>query len=84
LRSENTVKKLEHMTEPELRTVMNALAKAVEVTAEYIGVEKPLFALVLFNDPKIAQYVANCRREDIILAMEETVARLRNNQDVPR
>jgi len=79
------MKKLETMTEPELRDLMNRCAQAVQITAvEFCGVEKPEFVLVLFNDPKVAQYVANCTRESMIEAMRETADRLERGEDVPR
>jgi len=72
------------MTEPELASLMRAMADGVEQAARDQGVEKPLFALLVFNDPAIAQYIANCQRVDVIKAMEECAARLRAKQDVPR
>jgi hypothetical protein len=78
------MKHLEDMTEPELRTTMNAMARGVVRMSEVLKVDKPLFVLVLFNDPKVAQYVSNCTRESMIAAMRETADRLERNQDVPR
>jgi hypothetical protein len=78
------VKKLEFMTEEELRHYMNALAGGIEFLSAEMGVEKPLFALVLFNDPAVGQYVANCQRADVIKALRETADRLERREDVPR
>ncbi len=78
------MKLLKDMTEPELRDVMNCLATMVVRTAEHIGVEKPQFVLVLFNDPALGQYVANCERESMIEAMRECAARLEHGEDIPR
>jgi hypothetical protein len=78
------MKKLEFMTEPELRHLMNAVGTSIELAAEYCGVERLNFVVVLFNDPKVAQYAANCQREDIVKAMRETADRLESRQDVPR
>ena len=78
------MKRLEDMTEPELKRLMTTVAKAIEHTAANLGVEKPLFALVMFNDPKVAQYIGNCRREEIILSMRETADRLERKEDVTR
>jgi hypothetical protein len=78
------MKKLEYMTEPELRYLMNSLAHRVEDGCLAHGVEKPLFALLIFNDPKIGQYISNCRREDMIKALRETADRIERNEDVPR
>lgn len=79
-----TVKKLEDMTEPELKRLMNAMAGAVERAARSLNVEYPHFALVVFNDPRIAQYISNCTRDTMIEAMRETADRLERRQDVPR
>ena len=78
------MKRLEDMTEPELRELMTACGRQLEATFAVLEVEKPLFVLVPFNDPAIAQYIANCRREDIITAMRETADRLESRQDVTR
>jgi hypothetical protein len=78
------MKKLEYMTEPELRDLMNATCLAIEAAADICGVEKPRFVVVLFNDPAVAQYAANCQREDVIKAMRETADRLEHRQDVER
>ena len=75
---------LETMTEPELRELCNALAKQIEAVCAVLEVERPHFALLLFNDPKIAQYVCNCQRADVIKAMRETAERLEKKQDVQR
>jgi hypothetical protein len=60
------------------------MGNSIVQVAELYKVEKPQFCLLLFNDPKIAQYVCNCRREDVILAMRECAERLENKQDVTR
>jgi hypothetical protein len=78
------VKKLEFMTEVELKELCNAMGNAIEITAEYMGCEKPLFVLLLFNDPKVGQYVANCKRDDVVKALRETAGRLDRREDVPR
>lgn len=77
-------KRLEDMTEPELGELMTNTARILEMFWEHCGVEKPHFALVVFNDPAIAQYIGNCEREDMIRAMRETADRLERRQDVVR
>lgn len=78
------MKRLEDMTEPELRDFCNTAARAVEGAAAACGVEKPMFVLLMFNDPKVAQYVCNCKRTDVIKAMRECASRLEGRQDVVR
>lgn len=78
------MKQLEYMTEPELRTFMNGCATAIVGEALHQDVEKPQFVLLLFNDPKLGQYVSNCNRQDIIKALRETADRLERGEDVPR
>jgi hypothetical protein len=76
---------LRDMDEPELQEAMRYLADAVLFTAaEILDIEKPVFVLVLFNDPEIAQYVANCERSTMITAMRETADRLERRDDVTR
>jgi hypothetical protein len=77
-------KPLKDMDEADLKFVMMKLRELLELGASALGVEKPLFALVLFNDPAVAQYMANCERSDMIKAMRETADRLERNQDVRR
>ncbi len=76
------MKQLDDMTEPELLELMIAMGKQIDAVCAVMEVERPLFALLLFNDPRITQYVTNCRREDIIVAMRETANRLSPKQDV--
>lgn len=78
------MKKLEHLTEPELSAYMRALATAIEWVAEHEGIEKPHFALVLWNDPKVGQYIGNSKRADIITAMREMADRMEQRMDRPR
>lgn len=76
------MKYLEDMTEPELRALMNQLAIVVQDRAAESLVERPLFVLLLFNDPAVAQYVANCNRADVVRALREAADRLEGRQDV--
>ena len=76
--------RLEHMTEPELRDLLNLLSRQIEGTCRHRNVEKSMFVLLLFNDPALAQYACNCERADVIKAMRETADRLEARQDVPR
>src|SRR4051812_12468504 len=70
------MKKLRDMTEPELKVLMNLLASWIGSVCEAHEVETPLFALLLFNDPQVAQYICNCNRADVIHALRETADRL--------
>lgn len=74
------MKRLEEMTEPELRDLMNRCARAVQ---EQLGWQSQ-FVLLVFDDPKIAQYVSTCERKSIIEAMRECANRLEAKEDVPR
>lgn len=74
---------VEHMDEVELRGMMNDVSRSIEMAGLRHGV-KPLFAVVVFNDPEVAQYAANCQRQDMIRAMKETAQRLERKQDVTR
>ena len=78
------MKRLENLNEPQLREVMSLAARGIEGAFRVQGVEKPLFVLVCFNDPKIGQYISNCRREDTVKAMKETAARLEAKEDIQR
>lgn len=78
------MKKLEHMTEPELQELMSLVCYATERAANIQSVEKPLFCVVLFNDPAAAQYAGNCRRDDMVKALCEAADRLEKREDVTR
>ena len=73
-------KRFEEMTEPELRTACVAAAKAVEASVP----PGTLFMLLLFDDPKFAQYVSNCCRSTRVQALREAADRLEGKDDVPR
>ena len=77
-------RRLEEMTEPDLREYMIACGRAIEATASVRGIEAPLFCLLLFNDPKASQYICNADRSGVIEAMRETANHLEANQDIPR
>lgn len=76
--------KLENLNEPQLRSMMRAMAQSVEIVAENFGCEKPLFTLLLFNDPKVGQYICNCQRAEMIQCLRETADRLERREDIPR
>ena len=78
------MKKIEFMTEVELENYMRILAKSMEATTTMLDIEKPLFVLLIFNDPKVAQYISNCQREDTVAALRETANRLEKKQTVER
>lgn len=78
------MKRLEFMTEPELAAVMQSLADMVVLACTELGVEKPLFSLLLWNDPKVAQYIGNCDRATIVAALRETADRLERRQTLER
>ena len=77
------MKRLEDMTEPELGDLLRAMARNIVHVAQTLDVEKH-FALLLFNDPKVGQYIANCERADVIKALRETADRLEGRQTVER
>ncbi len=78
------LRELRNFTEPEMRVLMNDIAHAVVAASERHGLGGAQFALVLFNDPKVAQYVSSCERATMITAMRETAKRLERRQDVTR
>lgn len=78
------MQRLEDLTEPELAYVCNMTAKSIETMFRILQIERPLFALLMFNDPRIAQWVSNCDRKDVIMAMRACADRLERQQDVTR
>lgn len=59
-----------------MRTIANKLKKEIPGLG---------FALLIFevNKPGMSNYISNCEREDMIKALEETVARLKGKTDFP-
>jgi hypothetical protein len=80
------MKTLLDMTEPELKTYFSLLADAIEriLPAGPSKNGRALFAILVFDDPGVCQYVSNAQRPDIIKAMRECADRLERNQDLPR
>jgi len=78
------LKKMEDMTEPELKELFNALALVTEAALRLTVEGMPMFTLLVFNDPKVTQYVSNCKRPEMIEALKEVTARLEAKEDVPR
>lgn len=81
--------RLEDMTEPELRAVFDYVGEGVLHSLRNAGVDSVdggpnRFVLVVFDDPKISQYVSSCSRDSMILALKEMVARLEAGDVVTR
>ena len=79
-------KEVRDMTEPEIRDMMRAVAVAVderlrEATGK-VGMPGPKFVVIVFDDPKVAQFISSCNREDVVRAMIETAARLSTGEGV--
>jgi hypothetical protein len=70
------MKRFEQLTEAELRNFLKVCGMSVDTAAKHFDVETPRFVLMLFNDPKLAQYISNSSREETIVAMRETADRL--------
>ena len=75
------MKKLENLTEPELKALMDTMGLMILRVAEHMQIEKPMFALLLFNDPKLSQYCSNCNRADMIKALREAADHLERDKD---
>jgi hypothetical protein len=78
------MKTLRDMDEVELNDFMKTMAGALEFTARHEGVEKPFFVLLLFNDPEVSQYIANCDRSGCIKALRQCADRLERRETVER
>lgn len=73
-------KPLAQMTEKELSDLMRRCGNALK---NILG-SKSDFTLLVFDDPKVAQYLSTCARDCMIEALKETVHRLEHRQDIPR
>lgn len=74
------------MTEPELREYFSMLATVIEsiLPAGTSRKGTALFAILVFDNPGVTQYVSNADRTDMIKALKEMVNRLEANEDIPR
>lgn len=63
------------MTEPDVRDFMTTLAEQIEATAVVLAVERPKFALVVFDDPAMG-HISNCTRAETIAMLREKANRL--------
>lgn len=75
------MKRLEDMTEPELRAQMNLTASAVKAS---LPPGTGFIVLAASFDGGIAQYASNVRREDCEKWMVETIARWNANDFIAR
>jgi hypothetical protein len=76
------MKRLDDMTEPELRDIMTDCARAVR---HRLPPDTGFLVLAAdFGPGGIAQYIGNGRRPDFIRWMRETADRLEAREDVPR
>jgi hypothetical protein len=77
-------KRLEDMTEPEIKQMMTDIGHGIDFQLSRHLIGKPMFTLIVFNDPKVGQYLSNCERPSMIVALKEVAERLEKKQDVPR
>jgi len=69
---------LSNMTEPELKRLLTDIANYIKSSTD------SLFMVVFFDEPGVAQYVSNAKREDCIRAMEEAALRFKNKEIIER
>lgn len=74
------MKCLINMTETQLSDMLRDIAASIERRLP----PKTLFCLLVFDEPQVAQYIANCRRGDMIEAFRETANRLEAKEDINR
>ena len=80
------MKTLADMTEPELRGYFAELAAMLEdvLPAGPSRHGRALFALLVFDDPGLAQCVSTCDRSTMVQALREAADRLEGREDIPR
>ena len=79
--------RLSDMDEPQLKRYFRALSGMIEgalppMAGGHNG--KCNFVLLVTDESNIAQYAANCRREDVVKFLRETADRLEQREDIPR
>jgi hypothetical protein len=78
------MRQLQDLNEAQLGTLMVGCAKAIEDTFDNLLMEQARFALVIFNDPKLGQYISNCDRKAMVEALRECADRMEKGEDVTR
>jgi hypothetical protein len=82
------VKLIIDMTEPELRSYFNRLARNIEdqLPPGPSARGKCMFVLLVTDtlDKGLSQYVSNAQRDTIVALLRETADRLENREDVTR
>jgi hypothetical protein len=80
------IKKIEDMTEPELRDYLYTLGNSLEEILPPGPSKKGklLFTVLLFDESCIAQYLSNANRQDMIKVLRETADRLDAKEDITR
>ena len=71
---------LKDLTELQLAALFNGIGEAVKAKLP----PETLFCVLAFDDPGVAQYVSNARREDMIEALREAADRLEAGDDIER
>lgn len=79
--------RLSDMDEPQLKRYFRGLSQMIEnalppMAGGHNG--KCNFVLLVTDESNIAQYAANCRREDVVKFLRETADRLEKREDVTR
>jgi hypothetical protein len=71
---------LENLTEPELKVLFDSIGHAVRSRLP----KQTFYAVLVFDNSGVGQYVSNAKRADMVKAMRETADRLERLEDVSR
>ena len=78
------MRRLEELSHDELAQVMQLLASSFERFVKVLGIERMGFAILMWNHPRVVQYVSNCKRSEIVPALRELADKLERREDVER
>jgi hypothetical protein len=73
-------KKLNDMTLEEQKQILQSLARGIQNQCLLMGIEDPLFALVIFNDPKQCKLASNCSYAHVKQALQSTIDTINRHQ----
>lgn len=76
--------RLEDLTEDLIGSLMTGLARHIDHDLQMLLDGRPQFCLLVFNDPKVAQYISNCERSSMVKALREAADRIESRQDLSR
>ena len=72
------------LNEEERQALLRLLGNQVKTLCFALGIERPLFAILLNNDPAQSHWISNCESADLVKALRESADSFGTTQEVQR